>query len=1508
MPLPGGSADKLGNSYEAKWLVKQMIKLLDGGVTSLTMEPVGDDGDKIEFHYVTPHGEEVAHQVKRQNAGKGVWTLGELNQRGIIEGIRKHVIRRNRRYVFVSTDSVDSIKELCERAKQAGGFKSFQKDFLTTQNYQTQFKNLSASLNVKEEVAFDVLTRIEFRIVDELTLEEANLAQIDHLFDGDSKLIHGQLFQFGFDSVHKTITEKSLAQHILDCGITWSDIGRDGNLLASFNDYISEYKASYQFDLDGKGTIVEREQTRQIVSLLSKDEERKRVIFLTGRAGCGKSGVIGQVIEHCQNNNVMVLPLRFDRLEPTQSIKDIGDQIIGRKVPPDDLLMTLAQNNRAVMIIEQLDAISTVSGRNPEFFETVDKMMRHADIHKYLTVIVVCRNYDLDNDARFRRLKAELDNQSEKIDVGKLTVEEVKDALKRLDFDSAALAEAEIDLLQLPIHLSMFATMMGDAKHRPFRTAKDLFDQYWTFIETYTRPHLGDPNNMAEILHYAAQSMSETGRLSVPKGRFRKWQADLAKLLSANILKEYQRQVGFFHESFFDYIFARFFVEDGESLCDFVKSGEQGLFIRATVRQVLTFLRDEDINEYFCQLRLLLDDNDIRFHIKKLVLSFIGQVDDPQDEEWRILQGLFNDSDCLLHTDTKLILRYSSAWFSFLFDRKIIHKWLEEEIDKPFALGVCYSNVSSNSEYVAELLTPLFGRSVEQDLQLASLIRFAGREKVPPRIVQMVEYVIDQYTVINDDSKKLFVTLLEATGYRDHKLYCYILGRYLCSLQTLPVDTLNQYEIGKYLVFKDHHVKEAAEAEPLAYQRQLLDPVLLTMNHFARPSARTGRLKVDFVWGHFYKEQRRPSGALLLLKLLVKAIKHAVTTDKSYLYVLYKRLVTIDIETVHWMLLEILGEASAQMAGDYLLEHWKKSGMWTSHKGQWLVCNVLSSIASQLPRSTVKELETLILEHWEQWNEHKYYGENRRRCAYWYVNEHGLAQFKYLRAIGSANLSTFAKKRFLELSRKSKTLEWDVDAKPYGVRTRVVRSPIEQSTTEKMSDAQWVKAINRYNSEEERDRSPDHVILGGASELAVCLRKLTKNDPARFSRFLFMMPDDAHHAYFDQIALGLDDADVILEDAEAIVQRLIHCCSNESGRWISKIIAKNIDDSCQPTVLIEYLLDLALNNEDPEEEVWNVKSEGSVQHYGGDPRFHGINTVRGAAALAVSSVLWKGEVCFEILRPAIEKMAEDVSIAVRTCVVDICLGMLSYDRHAAIQVFLKLADTDDVLLCGYEAYEFLWYTCDEEYEAIEPLLRLMVTSPIDDVRENAGKIVAGAHLYGTVDQELLALVTDGDQCLRKGAAVVYAENVWNEKNQRVCVIQLTVFFDDDCEDVRNAASNWNRHHDDELSMTSQMVHLLEIYCGSKAIMDDIDYNLGILIDDVQLSPQMLFTVVDKFVTHKDNIEPDSSNGHLISELIMRVYQQADNDSALRIQCLDRFDKLLACEMFESDSALTQYER
>ena len=52
--LPGGTASKVADLYEAAWTVDRLLDLLAGEITELHLEPPGEDGLGVEFYTVLP--------------------------------------------------------------------------------------------------------------------------------------------------------------------------------------------------------------------------------------------------------------------------------------------------------------------------------------------------------------------------------------------------------------------------------------------------------------------------------------------------------------------------------------------------------------------------------------------------------------------------------------------------------------------------------------------------------------------------------------------------------------------------------------------------------------------------------------------------------------------------------------------------------------------------------------------------------------------------------------------------------------------------------------------------------------------------------------------------------------------------------------------------------------------------------------------------------------------------------------------------------------------------------------------------------------------------------------------------------------------------------------------------------------------------------------------------------------------------------------------------------------
>src|SRR5437016_11817795 len=99
MSVRGGSADKFGNRYEALWAIDQLLRIVDGGARSLTLEPIERDESRgVEFVVADTNGTSEYWSVKRQTIKASGWTVALLatkDERGrtILGDLLEHVER-----------------------------------------------------------------------------------------------------------------------------------------------------------------------------------------------------------------------------------------------------------------------------------------------------------------------------------------------------------------------------------------------------------------------------------------------------------------------------------------------------------------------------------------------------------------------------------------------------------------------------------------------------------------------------------------------------------------------------------------------------------------------------------------------------------------------------------------------------------------------------------------------------------------------------------------------------------------------------------------------------------------------------------------------------------------------------------------------------------------------------------------------------------------------------------------------------------------------------------------------------------------------------------------------------------------------------------------------------------------------------------------------------------------------------------------------------------------------
>ena len=855
------------------------------------------------------------------------------------------------------------------------------------------------------------------------------------------------------------------------------------------------------------------------------------------------------------------LYLRADRLEPARTPTEIGERL-GLPGSPTGVLAALAQGKRSLLVIDQLDAVSLASGRVTGLWEALYALICQARATPGMRVLIACRQFDVDNDHRMRALTSE-EHELTVLPVPSLEADQVDEAVSAMGLDPATLTERKRSLLAVPLHLILLEAIASESDALDFTTITDLFARFWRRKQRDADEHAGRRVRWAEVVQTATSYMSEHLRLSVPAVQLdiTGLLADANALESENVLVADDGAYRFFHESFFDYAFARLYLASGKTIRDLLAGDDQDLFRRAQVRQLLTQQRDADYPGYIGALSELLNGDDIRFHLKQLILAWLAAMAEPRSEEVEILARVMRDSD---PRDPRrpLIWRVfaRSAWFDPAVSSGLVEEWLagpDSTITNSF-VQVLGTVVNERTDAVLELLRGHDdGDALWRD-RIAYVVRFGDVQNSRG----LFEMLLD---VLNRDA---FV----ATA--DHDAWLY--GRELPEEQPLWAAELMSELLKRATASAkgEEHPHALDRGAPLQHEYSAIefvsklsdtDPASLLsaalpfvlesidgdLEAGGEHDEASGRLPVDRVWAYRLSSEIHTFDEALLASVC-GALRRLAEADPAAFRGWAETLRERRDETSQFILYQgLLGNptAFADFAAQVLLDGtWR---YWTANAENpfWSTHELLEAIAPHLSAERVSDLETAILGYTTRY-ERTAHGHKAR----------GDAEFQLLSGLDAGVISAQASRRLAELQRKFQTAKPQA---PVGIIGGFVGSPISVESARRMSDEDWLAAIAKHRERWEEKRSMD--LIGGADELASVLQTVAQEHPERFARLGLDFPQDTLETYVEHLLIGLAQPDgeagpASLQSIVALSRHVAHWSRTPCARWLPRLLAKYAEE------------------------------------------------------------------------------------------------------------------------------------------------------------------------------------------------------------------------------------------------------------------------------------------------------------------------------------------------------------
>ncbi|WP_405188213.1 hypothetical protein [Streptomyces anulatus] len=1197
-------------------------------------------------------------------------------------------------------------------------------------------------------------------------------------------------------------------------------------------------------------------------------EDGPATVVCEGPAGMGKSAVVEEVIGLAADRGWPVLPFRMDEVEADDRTAQAVGSRLGLPASPAALLAQVARGGPALLVVDQLDAVSSYSGRIPEVFEAVDEMLDALATSPNVKVVLVARTVDVEKDPRLTSLVGQ-EGTVERFALGLLDDQAVRAVLEQGGTPPEKLDTETLVLLRTPLHLAVFSRLTKGARTTAYRSLQDLYAQYTDDKRREAERSL-PPETWPAITQQLVEEMSRRETVTVPYALLDRFaRTDLAVLSSAGILLHAENgRIGFFHETYFDYLFARSFVVAGHDLHDFLAAGGQALFRRAQTRQVLEHLRDTDRTAFRRTAVRLLTSDLVRPHLRFVVVAVLEQLD-ATSEDWVALEPHVWGED-VTSGNLRHLLALPS-WFEAA-DTGRWERWLATPEAVPLVLPQLEWGTAHHPARVTELLEPYRDAEGPWRQRLLSWVQSRPSVHAEDLILALIDR--GDFDVASDrpsETEANFWYLFEQLAQEDAGVALQMLGAFLTRglQQAAAAGHGDPFTSGHLPIQTGSRpgtlVIEAAEAAPAAALEHVLPFVVAVArsSHAALcnvsplrprwalpPSDLQPDLDEALYWTSHETlrtlAQQDPSSVIEAMGSLTAAGgSRALRFLACRTYTVWNR----PDEALVWLMSD----------PEHLRIGWVDSACWASRE-------LIVATTQRCEDTTLERLIQLLLDHFPRWER---LPEGRRLF--------GRAQYVLLGAVDEKRRSAAVERRHGELERK---FGQHPPVGPRKPEAHWVGPPVPGSAGEHMTDDQWLRALRKYDTEQTNWEGD--IPTGGATELASMLRAVAGQEPRRFVRLALTfdetVPAPAFAAVIDGVA-GKTDADVLLR----LCSHARRLMGESSTRTVCRAIGTAAADVVGHAALVDLLAGCA---DDPDPAVETSGADPGPALYGGDLLTAGLNSARGQAALTIGALLRASDTPAQGLIPLLGRLAVDPVMAVRACAADAVAALLRHAPEAALDLAEGLFT--DVRVNIHEArttHRLLTWVLIRDTRRFAPELLRALAGP-EEAARHGGATWAVLSMQGRLIPGLPTDPAGLAAAARRGAAEMAA----GDPAYGTSLLQ-GMFHDNDAV-VRTAAA---RAMTDVMSLSPAAAdRLISAFLCSPSLAEHPETLARALAEPAARLPSRAIEACQALATIS---ERDSRQGHRgyaliqrhLIEAVLRLYRQGDTE--VRAQCLDIIDAL-----------------
>ncbi len=1270
------------------------------------------------------------------------------------------------------------------------------------------------------------------------------------------------------------------------------------------------------------GKHLKRAVVDEIILWTHESAGEENLAILLDQAGMGKTIVAQDVLLELEGAGDTVLAIKAD--QQLSGIDSPEDLRINLRLPDsvERVIERVAERGRVIVLIDQIDALSLSMARDQKALNVVLDLVARLRYIPNVRILMSCRIFDLNNDPRLKQLGVK-----KHFPISELSKDEVKDVLQVIGLNYDRLSPATQQLLKVPLHLDLFVLAIesqtageGLSVSHGILSLQDLYTLLWRNVVRKTVDGSPAISQRERVISILTDYMNIEQRTSAPQSIIAKTDDEgletaASWLASEGILVPGGTEWSFIHQTFFDYCYAKEFVEAGGSLSDTILQSDQGLFARSQIIHVLTYLRGVNSQIYLRELNRLLIAEGLRHHLYDLVIRWFGALPNPTENEWLITRRLFLDPS--RKARLMAAMGGNPAWFRYLRDSMLQSLLGQEEILDSLVIPYLISMLDKAQAEVINIIRPYIGRNEHWNRRVRWMLETVRDWKTP----EAIEVFEQEFSSLSTTEIKHFYQL-DDVAKADARAGCRLLREAFDKVLEEYVATKEKDKgpllpsLSRHLeLFNgstiDNALKTVTRKDP-DYFLELMLPWLervVELRPETSPPSPYYYSSDEFSYLGWYGD-----GFVVkhqLIEAFIAALTSLALKDGEKFRRFVGRLSASSRATPQRLLAHVfraLPERYATDAFRFLIGDVRRLDL-----GDHDLYDTRQLLKAIYPHLTIRqraELEGFILS----------YDYIRKYAGVEGLRLRGIEQLYLLQTVPREMLTEQGERRLREMERKFPNHR--ASESPTTMRMGRVGSPIPEVKAKKMTDKAWLRAMVKYQGDVRHKRDP---FKGGARQLGGVLVSLTKEDPERFHRLALRIPDDIDDSYVQAILNGLAESSAPAELLFAAIRRFASHPGRNIKGVIARVLEKRVKDGL-PDDMIKLLERYVEGPAGEDENGWKRQEESGQARYGdglnSGPYSSYINSERGPAFRALMLAL--DEIGSDEARARkwelIEFVANDSSTALRAGAIEVLLYMLHEDRERAVTIFARLMDGHPALLRSHFTQEFLCYGLYRHYKRVKPFIVALMNEDHETLQQRGAELACIAAISSkALDSEedhanALALAEEtlnGSAAWRRGAAHVYVANITTEVSSQ-CVDGLQRLLDDEDEEVRRFINGvFNRLPDEQFIKLREFI---EAFAASQSIAGETQWFTDFLWKHGMLDPAFSLSVVETILQRGDESTATNPSyrfhggGEKLVRLVLGIYTDPAADEELRNRAMNAFDQLMNMYWGQALTVLAEWDR